>query len=74
MFGYVVSFCISSPPLPMFRETSTMAMRVRVWYSCLRREEDEVLMFNLYSLATLCCCWLCGETCECCFDCLDCCF
>lgn len=24
-------------------------------------------------LATLCCCWLCGETCECCLDCLDCC-
>ncbi|RMZ67409.1 Cysteine-rich transmembrane CYSTM domain [Pyrenophora seminiperda CCB06] len=24
-------------------------------------------------LATLCCCWLCGETCSCCLDCLSCC-
>ncbi|KAL6153158.1 hypothetical protein ACJQWK_03529 [Exserohilum turcicum] len=24
-------------------------------------------------LATLCCCWLCGEACECCLDCLECC-
>ncbi|KAF2677804.1 hypothetical protein K458DRAFT_395608 [Lentithecium fluviatile CBS 122367] len=24
-------------------------------------------------LATLCCCWLCGEACECCIDILDCC-
>ncbi|KAI6575944.1 hypothetical protein MCOR09_001363 [Pyricularia oryzae] len=24
-------------------------------------------------LATLCCCWLCGESCECCLECLFCC-
>ncbi|KAJ4114787.1 hypothetical protein NW768_011341 [Fusarium equiseti] len=24
-------------------------------------------------IATLCCCWLCGETCECCLECFDCC-
>ncbi|KAL1976251.1 hypothetical protein VTN31DRAFT_2533 [Thermomyces dupontii] len=25
-------------------------------------------------LATLCCCFLCEETCECCLECLECCF
>lgn len=25
------------------------------------------------SIAAMCCCWLCGESCECCLDCLDCC-
>lgn len=29
---------------------------------------------RLFSIAAICCCWLCGETCECCFECLECCF
>nr|RBQ98548.1 hypothetical protein FVER53263_03602 [Fusarium verticillioides] len=37
-------------------------------------QQEEKSHGCLYTcLATLCCCWLCGETCECCLECFDCC-
>ncbi|KAI9150123.1 hypothetical protein HJFPF1_09878 [Paramyrothecium foliicola] len=36
------------------------------------KKDDKGCLYGC--IATLCCCWLCGETCECCLDCLTCCF
>ncbi|KAL0781124.1 hypothetical protein CaCOL14_002459 [Colletotrichum acutatum] len=36
------------------------------------KKDDKGCLYGC--IATLCCCWLCGETCECCLECLTCCF
>ncbi|KAH6692608.1 hypothetical protein F5X68DRAFT_201210 [Plectosphaerella plurivora] len=65
--GYNAPYQQQGPPQQMYYPQQGMPQQQPY------REEKKDRGCLASCLAVLCCCWICGEACECCFDCLDCC-
>lgn len=61
----------SYPPQPYYPPQQPMQP---MGYQQAPEAKEEKSHGCLYTcIAAMCCCWLCGETCECCLECFECC-